>query len=405
MAGTVLRTAIAPAILVAALAAGAGPAAGQSTFSIKFTSQALGLGTADINAGKMVDADRPGLITSPTTGLGSVLTIGADGRATTGAAFVTVTAASHLDVVSYPPAPFPTVHDFQAAVIYITKENTSLPDGKDEGLGVRAFTVKEGTTATSGLRKLDGSTGRALIEGSKEVSGGTDQPVYKPSSPNGAPHVDEAVRFAFAAGSGVDAASVELTVSKFVAGDIVVLTLGLAGGTEYTYGIGTTHPGMTAVGSTSSNLWRFRFASLALPAGSVLERLTIKAIDPNPASPKGTAEHFDVTAMTGSYCGDACNQPDRTLNVNVIGPCGLIESAEDLSCRSGPVGVCTITVAHGTVVALGASGVNVGDELDHWEDAADPTLCSGGPWSLPTSCGVTMDADREVFAYFTCQGT
>ncbi|MCF7956718.1 MAG: hypothetical protein K9M75_13025, partial [Phycisphaerae bacterium] len=140
--------------------------------SVKFTSEALGLGSDDINDGKdgqSVDADFAGrFVTSTVTGQGSILYIQQNGLAGSGSEssplFLTVTAKGHLDT----PGP----GDWNAGILYISEENDSDDkdpgdkgyhiDGYKEGLGVRAFTIDPGT----GLRVIDSSTGRARIEGS-----------------------------------------------------------------------------------------------------------------------------------------------------------------------------------------------------------------------------------------------
>ena len=60
---------------------------------------------------------------------------------------------------------------------------------------MRSFKVLTGDSG--GYREIDSTAGRAKIEGSKEVSGGTDTATYDSKKPNGAPHVDEAVYFNF----------------------------------------------------------------------------------------------------------------------------------------------------------------------------------------------------------------
>lgn len=174
---------------------------------VKLTAKGLGFTTLDgvkVNHGNVVDADQAGLVTSPAIGEGSILTILDNGLAGNPGGgtytFVTVTANSRTDN-------FPTVKDYRAGIITLTKQEGNAgkhPDRK-EGLGVRAFTVVEGLVgdASTGLRQIDGGTGRAKIEGSKHMSGGVDikhGPVGGPIDPedaNGADHVDEIVYFDF----------------------------------------------------------------------------------------------------------------------------------------------------------------------------------------------------------------
>jgi len=149
--------------------------------SIKFNSVVLGLGAGPINDGKdgkaVVDADVSGLVTGAVgSGIGSVLSVQQSGLAGPGTVldplFLTVTARTHLDTL------IPAWPDWNAGVLYITEE-TGSDIGKDEGLGVRAFTVDPAT----GQRVLEPITGRARIEGSKEISGGTETFDIPPSMP------------------------------------------------------------------------------------------------------------------------------------------------------------------------------------------------------------------------------
>src|SRR6202007_3240044 len=141
--------------------------------------------------------------------------------------FLTVTASSRLDTITFPPPPFLVLNDYRAGLLYVSKESANLPDGRDAGLGVRAFTVTGGAGPTSGLRLLDGATHRARIEGSKEVSGGTGAAAYDPASPNGAPHVDEEATFTFDPSLSVGASTVVVVLSKFGEADTLDLTVAL----------------------------------------------------------------------------------------------------------------------------------------------------------------------------------
>ena len=149
-----------------------------SPLEVKLTAEGLGFTTdpaVKVNGDKVVDADQLGLVTSPTVGEGSILTILDNGLAGnpggSDSLFVTVTANSRIDN-------FPTTKDYRAGIITLTKQESKSgehPD-KKEGLGVRPFTVINGLAgdASTGLREIDGATGRAKIEGSKHVSGGVD---------------------------------------------------------------------------------------------------------------------------------------------------------------------------------------------------------------------------------------
>lgn len=113
-------------VVLGGLPAQAGP-----TF-IELTSDALGLGSSDINYagnGSPVETDRLGkLITSTANNIGSVLYIQSDGNAGQSDLLVTVTARSHLDIQNNLPANY----DIHAGVITLTNNNSELPK---EGLG------------------------------------------------------------------------------------------------------------------------------------------------------------------------------------------------------------------------------------------------------------------------------
>lgn len=194
-------TRIITALFVAMLAtqAFAGPT-GTGFFTL--TPEGLGLdqggSVSKINYDGTVDPDASGFITSPNAGEGSVLTIRQDGSAGSGTAsnptMATVTASTHLDNTDGAGT------DYQAGVITLTGEKTN-----ESGLGVRAFTVDDDL-----FRTFD--HGLAEIEGSKEISGGTDD--YDRLE-NGAPHVDESVTFDFDSAFDVDADSIEVLFEKW----------------------------------------------------------------------------------------------------------------------------------------------------------------------------------------------
>ena len=270
--------------------------------SIKLTADALGLGTDDVNKGGTVDPDIVGkLITSSTTGVGSILTIQTDGKAGPGTAlaplFVTVTAETHLDTVSGLPSP----NDYLAGVIYITKEHADLPDGRKEGLGVRAFKVDP----TTGLRLFDGGQAQLeRIEGSKHVSGGTGPTAYDSSDPNGAPHVDEHVKFDFNNPAHiVSAQSVEVLLSDYDPTDIIDLHIELISGGSidliFMQTTDTNGGGDAIFEEIGDKLWKLKFAPLdQLSAGDKVDYFTIRANDDDPQDPRGTAEHFFITGIT-----------------------------------------------------------------------------------------------------------
>ncbi len=333
--------------------------------SIKFTSDALGLGSDNINDGKdgmSIGTDFAGkLETSTVTGEGSFLYIQQDGLAGLGSTdnplFVTVTAKNHLDT----PGP----GDWNAGVLYISKEYTgggknaianskdkgkgkgkgkdkskgkgiskgrgrdkgrckdrdrdkdkgkdkshsSHLDGYKEGLGVRAFTVDP----AGGLRIIDPATGRARIEGSKHVSGGTETfdswdditlVKTKDGVKNGPPHVDELVRFDFA--NPVAAQSVVVRFSDFLSTDVIDLSIEVIhqdGSTETLTDnwLDTVESPLVIAGIESDKLCDLIFANIAgLSDTDLITSFDIRAIDDNPLHPRETAEHFYITAISAS---------------------------------------------------------------------------------------------------------
>jgi len=272
---------------------------------VKLTTDSLGLGSSDLNKGKTVDPDKPGFITSSVTGQGSILSILQDGTAgiATGSnpLFVTVTASEHLDTIFGLPA----LHDYQAGVLFISDEDSKSPGGKTEGLGVRAFTV-DGVTA---LREIDSGTGRAKIEGSRHVSGGTGPTTYDSSSPNGAPHVDESVNFDFDPFFNVNAQSVEVFLSKFNSSDIIDLHIERTSGSDIdlTF-LGTSSSSIfEQVGVDKDKLWKLKFSGISLLGPSdLIANFSIRANDNDPSAPKGTAEHFFIS----SFSADASPVPE-----------------------------------------------------------------------------------------------
>lgn len=288
------------AVLALAVILGGAGHAQAVPISIKLTADALGLGSSDINKGDTVDPDMPGFITSTTTGKGSILTIQTDGLAGPGTAanplFVTVTARTRLDTVNYPLFGGDP-RDYQAGIIYISKESDKTPDGRDEGLGVRAFTV-DGAT---GLREFDDGSGLAKIEGSKDVSGGTGPDTYYPLKPNGPPHVDESVTFDFVPQFYANALSVEVLLSKFDPSDIIDLHIDLMSGPDiYLEFLQTTDTSIfEQVDPTYDKLWKLKFSGLSgLKPGDLIDNFTIRANDDEPWNPRGTAEHFLITGFT-----------------------------------------------------------------------------------------------------------
>lgn len=289
-------------------------AAGAKADSVKLTAPALGFPDADINKGSTVDPDVPGaLFTSPTTGEGSVLNIQRSGLAGPGTGadplFVTLTAATRMDTVfGLPPAP----NDFKAGVLFISKENSALPDGSMEGLGVRAFEVDP----TTGLRTMSGGMAMLNIEGSRHVSGGTGPDTYNPASPNGAPHTDEGVLFNYA--FPVIGSTIEVLLSDFDPAEIIDLHIERAGDTSIDLAfLGTSDAAMTNLGGSVWNL-SFSAGSIGLTAADQVTSFFLSANDDDPANPTGTAEHFYITGMT------AVPEPG-TLGLMLIGALALLK--------------------------------------------------------------------------------
>jgi hypothetical protein len=273
--------------------------------SVELTANALGLGTADLNDGGTVDPDQVGFITSPTTGQGSILKIEQDGTAGNGTVpnplMLTVTAKTRLDN-------FPSTNDYQAGILYITRKEGGSPDPKDEGLGVRCFTVlgAQGNPANNGLRQIDGGTGRAKIEGSKEVSGGVDEKHPNiPNDPNGPDHVDEIVNFDFNnAGMLPSADSVIVTLTKFKPGEDY-LNLHLDYGVSSTLdllGLNTASTGLFT--NLGGDVWNLDFGAInaflgssAIAASDVLKKFSITSVE----RPNDEKSHFLIHGMSFDY--------------------------------------------------------------------------------------------------------
>jgi hypothetical protein len=294
--------------------------------SVKLTTNALGLGTSEFNGGTSVSADVAGkIITSPVTGQGSILTVQRSGVAGPGTPadplLVTITARTHLDTVSGLPAS----HDFTAGVIYLSVESSQLPDGADEGLGVRAFTVSN----TTGIRTLDASN-RARIEGSKEVSGGTGPTAFVPGgSNNGPPHVDEDVLFTFNPALNVKADTVEIVLSKFESTDRIDLEVALASGVTTTLLFeGTANTALFQAISATAKVWKVRIAGVpGVGPLDILRTVRVRAVDDRPSSPSGTAEHFLISGIRGDLVpcpvvllGDAGPAGSTSYNFTTASP-------------------------------------------------------------------------------------
>lgn len=280
--------------------------------SVKFTSEALGLGSGNINDGEdgaSVDADFTGRFeTSTVTGQGSVLYVQDDGLAGSGSQsshlFLTVTAKGHLDT----PGP----GDWNAGILYISQENHSEDknpshknyhiDGYKEGLGVRSFTIDPDT----GLRVINPDTQRARIEGSQHVSGGTEMigtwdDITFDGTKNGSPHVDELIRFDFE--NPVEAQSIVVRFSEFLSTDVIDLSIDIThqdGSTETLTDnwLGTDESSLVLAGSENDKVYDLIFANIAgLSSTDLVTGIEIRAIDDDPLHPRETAEHFFITGI------------------------------------------------------------------------------------------------------------
>ena len=275
--------------------------------TVKFTADALGLGTSDINEGSTVEANIAGkLITSSTTGMGSSLYVQRSGIAGLGTnsdpLMLRVTCRTRLDAVSGFPGSnddddddlvsTSTPRDYQAGVLYVSKENSSTV-GKDEGLGVRAF-----ETNSSGIRKTSG--GVARITGNKEMSGGTGSTVFDPT-PNDEPG-DEEILVEFNPASsmpGMLGDSMTVTLSKFKSGNLLELTINLQGGAVLHFAsLGTSSGAFTSLGS---DVQRLAFSSLAgLSSSAIVSSFAIRAIEDNPSNPSIHAEGLLLQGISGT---------------------------------------------------------------------------------------------------------
>jgi len=329
LTGKCTRTLVA-ALALAVLLGGTELAQASPTF-IKLTTGELGLGGNNINHGgngSAVEADRPGkLVTSTANNVGSVLTIQADRKAGPGVAgnplLVTVTARAHLDIQTGLPAGY----DIHGGVITITEEKSGTPDGKDEGLGVRAFGIDtDPGSANYGKRYVNpGYSPPSLpeeddhgfqMEGSKEVSGGTngtdwDDFVARNDAPpdNSPPHVDEDVTFNFNNSLfNVDAKSVEVLLSKINVKDGQPDDLMLDLYIKLTSGVAidldslklSTSSIFEQVDPTYDKLWELKFSAISgLGASDFIDYFEILAIDPLiSGQTRETAEHFLITGIT-----------------------------------------------------------------------------------------------------------
>lgn len=264
---------------------------------------ALNLGSsAAVNDGNSIDPDIAGkLVTSPVTGQGSILYIQADGKAGQGTGgnplLFTVTANTHLDNTG-------AIGDFQAGVLYLAStDGTAGP--VNHGLGVRAFTVN----STTGLRESGPSPG---IEGSKEVSGGSDPTSFTVRG-NGAPHVDERVLFTVNPTLSVLGQSISMTLSKFDgtgtspgglngSEDIFDLVINRLSGSPLVFNSLKASSFSNWGTNIGTDTWKFDFSKITgLGPTDIVTSFSVRANDDNPSNPAGTAEHFLIDGFTLTY--------------------------------------------------------------------------------------------------------
>ena len=274
--------------------------------TVKFTADALGLGSSEINEGSTVEANIAGkLITSSTTGMGSSLYVQRSGIAGSGTAsdplMLRVTCRTRLDAISGFPGnnddddrspASNSANDYQAGILYVAKENSSTV-GKDEGLGVRAF-----ATNTSGVRTTSG--GAAKLTGNKEMSGGTGSTVFDPT-PSDEPG-DEEILVEFNGASstpGMLGDSMTVTLSKFKSGNLLELTINLQGGGVLHFAsLGTSSGAFTSLGS---DVQRLAFSSLAgLSSSAIVSSFAIRAIEDNASHPSVNAEGLLLQGISGT---------------------------------------------------------------------------------------------------------
>ena len=283
--------------------------------SIELTAGELGLGSSNINHGangSAVEADRPGkLVTSTANNVGSVLTIQADGTAGSGTManplFVTVTAQSHLDIQTGLPAGY----DIYGGVITITKDSGKGGNNEKRGLGVRAFGINENT----GKRYVNPSytivNGHGFqMEGSKEVSGGTDVITwndYKSNTDfppsNDTPHVDEAVIFDFDPLFNVNARTIEVILEEFKFDPTGKIALDIEfknrGPLNFPL-LETSDATIFTEESSALKQWSLNFNGLSgLGTNDFVDYFAIRALDDlKDGKPAPTAEHFLINGIT-----------------------------------------------------------------------------------------------------------
>ena len=327
------------------------------TVSITLNSDALGLGSDDINYASndsAVEADRAGkLVTSLAANVGSVLTIETTGLAGPGDAtnplLVTVTARTYMDVQINLPAGY----DFQAGIITLTNDGGEI---WKEGLGVRAFGIDLAAGPNFARRYVNPdyvatNSHGFQMEGSKEVSGGkevSNDPDVDVTAwdyfagnrdavpSNSPPHVDEDVTFDFNnAAVAVPAESIKVLLTKIKAGsdedpfDLALdLKINLVGGTcitkSYDYlseatDVFSLPTDATLVGHKEGVIVvDFSGASLGLEATDIIDSFVIGARDDPADDPKGTDEHFLINGFIAEI------PEPTTLSLLVLGGLSIL---------------------------------------------------------------------------------
>jgi hypothetical protein len=291
---------------------------------IELTSNALGLGPDAINHAKnnnLVDADIAGkFITSTDAGIGSILYINSEGLAGgvgTNDLLMTVTARSHMSIQTG----IPEGSDIHAGIITLSAGGTGSLS--DQGLGVRAFTIDTiGTAETNsnfGKRYFD------RMEGSREVSGGTD-PITtwdafvddsKAIPSNNPPHVNEDVTFDFnneafsIAGNTVSVLLTRLdnrtkkTIPTEDPGPLKVgldLTINLLGGTQIykTWGniSQVDEEGLFSLFEDYDDVVKIDFSALTeITSGSIIDSFIIGARPDDIDADDETDEHFLINGL------------------------------------------------------------------------------------------------------------
>jgi hypothetical protein len=126
---------------------------------------------------------------------------------------------------------------------------------------------------------------------------------------DGPPHVDELAFFDFTVGSGLwDAKNFSWVLTNFTSlsgssGDRYDIHIDYLGGscTEQFLSSGAGTSGVSSTdssGNLTGNSSKLTGGCGGIPAGALLSDFYIRAVDDNPGSPQGTAEHFLINGFT-----------------------------------------------------------------------------------------------------------